>query len=167
MYERIKGSWLYDAYWRIADPQLVEQRKQELAFFRKTLVGFRKNDLIFDIGANRGVKVEIFLKLGARVVAVDPDVSNQKTLTERFLAYRLRRKPVVVVGTAVSERNGHEIFWVSEPGFAMNTLSARWAETLEKDPARFGRTFRVSGTETGGNDHIGRPDLDLWPAILY
>jgi FkbM family methyltransferase len=141
LYERLKGSCLYDAYWRIADPRIVEQRKQELAFFRKTLVGFRKNDLIFDIGANRGVKAGIFLKLGARVIAVDPDVSNQKTLAERFLAYRLRRKPVVVVGKAVSDRNGHETFWVSEPGFEMNTLNAKWAETLEKDPARFGRTF--------------------------
>ena len=141
LYERIKGSCLYDIYWRVADPRIVEQRKQELAFFRKILVGFRKNDLIFDIGANHGVKAEIFLKLGARVIAVDPDVSNQKTLTEHFLAYRLRRKPVVVVGKAVSDRNGHETFWVSEPGFEMNTLNAKWAETLKKDPARFGRTF--------------------------
>jgi FkbM family methyltransferase len=141
VYERIKGSCLYDAYWRVADPRLVEERKQELAFFRNTLVGFRKNDLIFDVGANRGVKAEIFLKLGARVIAVDPDVSNQKTLTERFLTYRLRRKPLVVVGKAVSDRNGRETFWVSEPGFEMNTLNAKWAETLEKDPARFGRTF--------------------------
>ena len=141
VYERIKGSCLYDAYWRIADPGTGERRKQELAFFRETLVGFRRNDLIFDIGANHGVKAEIFLKLGARVIAVDPDVSNQKTLTEHFLAYRLRRKPIVVVGKAVSDRNGHETFWVSEPGFEMNTLNAKWAETLEKDPARFGRTF--------------------------
>jgi FkbM family methyltransferase len=141
LYERVKGSWLYDAYWRIADPRLVEKRKQELDFFRKTLLGFRRNDLIFDIGANHGVKAEIFLKLGARVIAVDPDVSNQETLTKRFLAYRLRTKPVTVVGKAVSDRKGYETFWISEPGFEMNTLNARWAEALGKDPARFGRTF--------------------------
>jgi FkbM family methyltransferase len=141
LYERVKGSWLYDAYWTIADRRLIEQRTQELDFFRKTLVGFRKDALIFDIGANRGVKAEIFLKLGARVIAVDPDVSNQKTLTKRFLALRLRKKWIIVVPKAVSNRNGHEILWVSEPGFEMNTLNAKWAETLEKDPARFGRTF--------------------------
>jgi FkbM family methyltransferase len=135
----IKGSWLYDAYWTVADRSLVEQRRQEFNFFRKTLVGFRRNDLIFDIGANHGLKAEIFLKLGARVIAVDPDVSNQKTLTERFLALRLRKKPIVIVAKAVSARNGHETFWVSEPGFEINTLSAKWAETLGKDPARFGR----------------------------
>ena len=68
-------------------------------------------------------------------------MSNQKTLTERFLAYRLRKKSVIVVGKAVSDRNGHETFWISEPGFAMNTLSAKWMEALGNDPARFGRTF--------------------------
>jgi FkbM family methyltransferase len=142
LYERIKGSWLYDAYWRVADRSLIEQRRQEVDFFRKTLVGFRRNDLIFDIGANHGLKTRIFIELGARVIAVDPDGSNQKTLTERFLAYRLRKKPVVVVGKAVSDQNGHETFWVSEPGFEMNTLNPKWVETLGKDSARFGRTFQ-------------------------
>jgi len=144
LYERIKGSWLYDGYWRVADRRLVEQHKQELDFFRKTLVGFRRSDLIFDIGANRGLKTRTFLELGARVIAADPDASNQKTLTERFLTYRLRKKPVVVVGKAVSDRNGHEILWVSEPGFEMNTLNLKWARTLARDPARFGRTFEFS-----------------------
>ena len=144
LYSRVKGSCLYDAYWRIADSSLIEQRNQDLVFLRRTLAGFQKNDLIFDVGANRGVKTRTFLELGARVVAVDPDVSNQKTLTDRFLCYRLRPKPVVVVGKAVSDRNGQGTFWVSEPGFDMNTLNAKWAETLAKDPARFGRTLPVS-----------------------
>lgn len=124
------------------DRRIFKQHKQELDFFRKTLVGFRRHDLIFDIGANRGLKTRVFLELGARVIAADPDASNQKTLAERFLAYRLRKKPVVVVGKAVSDRNGHETFWISEPGFEMNTLNLRWAETLGRDPARFGRTFK-------------------------
>ena len=60
MYERIKGSWLYDAYWTIADRRLVEQRRKECDFLRKTLVGFRKNDLIFDIGLTEELKPESF-----------------------------------------------------------------------------------------------------------
>ena len=141
LYERIKGSWLYDAYWRIADRRVVQQYEEELTFFRNTLVGFRRNDLIFDIGANHGFKTRVFLELGARVIAVDPDERNQKILGERFLAYRLRKKPVIVVGKAVSDRNGHETFWISEPGSALNTLSSKWMEALGSDAARFGRTF--------------------------
>ena len=167
LYERVKGSWLYDAYWSIADRRLIEQRKEELDFFRKTLVGFRKNDLIFDIGANQGLKTGIFVELGARVIAVDPDVSNQKTLTERFLALRLRKRLIIVVPKAVSDRSGHEIFWVSKPGFEMNTLNARWAETLGKESREIRAHLRVSGKKRGRNDHIGAIDLNIWPALLY
>jgi FkbM family methyltransferase len=144
LYERIKGSWLYDAYWRVTDRRLIEQRKQEVDFLRKTLVGFRANDLIFDIGANQGLKTRMFLELGARVIAAEPDVSNQRVLTERFLAYRLRKKPVVIVGKAVGDQNGYETFWISAPGSAMNTLSSKWVETLGKDPMRFGRLFEFT-----------------------
>ena len=144
VYERIKGSWLYDAYWRIVDRRWVDQRKREIDFYRKTLVGLRPNDLIFDIGANRGFKTDIFLNLGARVIAIDPDKSNQDTLTQRFLAFRARKKPVVVVGKAVSDLNGFATLWVSEPGFEMNTLSCRWVEALKTDSKRFGRTHEFS-----------------------
>ena len=140
LYERIKGSRLYHLYWSVADRSFLEHRARELAFFRKTLVGFKRGDLIFDIGANQGLKTGIFLEMGARVVAVDPDASNQHALEQRFLAYRLRKKPLVVLGKAISDRNGLATFWVSEPGFEMNTLSEKWVEKLGTDPARFGRT---------------------------
>ena len=144
LYERVKGSWLYDTYWRIADPPRVEERRRELLFYRETLVGFRANDLIFDIGANEGLKTEIFLKLGARIVAVDPDAANLKTLTQRFLTLRFRKRPIVVVAKAVSDRNGSASFWIKAPGFEMNTLSGKWVEALEKNPSRFGRLFEFT-----------------------
>jgi len=45
----------------VADRRWIDARKRETEFFVKTLIGFRKGDLIFDIGANRGLKTRIFL----------------------------------------------------------------------------------------------------------
>ena len=42
-------------------------------FYRKLLAGLQRDGLIFDIGANMGAKTDIFLRLGARVVSVEPD----------------------------------------------------------------------------------------------
>lgn len=142
LYHRIKSSVAYDLYWRWADPQLIADQEAEIAFFRRHLDGLKANDLIFDIGANRGHKTHIFLRLGARVVAVDPDKSNQEALRESFLSYRLKRKPVEIVGKAVSERSGRETFWVDEPGSAKNTLNNKWVETLQRDGSRFGETLQ-------------------------
>jgi FkbM family methyltransferase len=138
VYQRAKASWIYDSYWSVADRRIIDDRRMEIDFYRNLLDGFRDGDLIFDIGANEGYKTGIFLNLGAKVVSVEPDETSQKILKQRFLKYRLRRKPLVIVPKAVSDRNVIERMWIDTPGSAKNTLSQKWAETLRSDGARFG-----------------------------
>jgi len=130
---------LYDFYWRIADQQIIDRRNSEVEFYRHLLKGFRKGDVVFDIGANHGQKTDVFLRLGARVVAVEPDEVNQDILRQKFRKYRLVKKPVTVVGKAVSDRSSKETMWIDEPGSAKNTLSQKWVETLRTDRERFGK----------------------------
>ena len=138
IYQRAKYSWIYDSYWSLANRSIIDDRKREIGFYRALLTGFRKGDLIFDIGANQGYKTGIFLKLGAKVVSVEPDKASQVILRQSFLQYRLRNKPVVIVPKAVSDKSGIVRMWIDAPGSAMNTLSQKWAETLRNDDTRFG-----------------------------
>ena len=138
LYERLKTSFIYDIYWRIMDDQYINARSKEVEFYRKLLEGFQAGDLILDIGANDGTKANIFLRVGARVVAVEPDEHNQEVIRQRFLGYRLFKKPVTIVGKAVSDRNAVETMWINAPGSWMNTLNPKWVETLKGDSTRFG-----------------------------
>src|SRR6187402_3023537 len=122
LYDRLKASIVYDAYWLICNPAVIRERTREVDFYRATLAGFRKGDLIFDIGANQGYKTDIFLRLGARVVAVDPDQLNQERLRRKFLTFRRVPAPVRIVGEAVSASSGVLRMWVDAPGSAKNTL---------------------------------------------
>jgi len=144
MLERVQNSVLYDIYWNLVDPELIPKRDNEEKFYRNLLNGFRPGALIFDVGANYGSKTDVFLRLGAKVLAIEPDESNQAVLQRRFLRYRLSRKPVTVVGKALSDRNSSETMWIESDGSALNTLSDKWAATLREDVARFGeaRDFR-------------------------
>jgi len=142
LYERAKSSWIYDLYWRLADRRIIDDRQREIDFYRNLLVRFHEGDLIFDIGANQGYKAGIFLRLGARVVAVEPDETCQETLRQKFLKFRLRNKPLVIVPKAVSDRNSTETMWIDTPGGAKNTLSQKWAESLKDDDARFGERLQ-------------------------
>lgn len=135
--QRLKVSGIYDLYWRVADRRWIDGRQREVAFYRNLLQGFHEGDLIFDIGANSGQKTDIFLRLGARVAAVEPDEICQGILREKFLRYRFSPKPVTIVGMAVSDRSSVETMWVSGPGSALNTLSVKWVEALKQDHARF------------------------------
>jgi FkbM family methyltransferase len=144
LYHRLKASTLYDCYWWIADNRIIDQREREVGFYRHLLNGYQTGELIFDIGANHGSKADIFLRLGARVVAVDPDEANVEILRQKFLDYRLRKKPIVVVDKAVSDNHGIETIWIDAPGSAKNSLSRKWVETLRKDDGRFGQAFKFS-----------------------
>lgn len=137
LYERAKASTVYDFYWKLADKKIIDDRNREVAFYKHVLKGFRAGDLIFDIGANEGFKTDIFLRLGAQVIAVDPDEVNQTALREKFLTYRIAKKPVRVVGKAVSDGNGSARLWIDQPGSAKNTLSEKWVNVLEVDDKRF------------------------------
>jgi FkbM family methyltransferase len=141
LYQRIKSSCLYDLYWNIADRRLIDDRSIEVEFYRNTLKGFRPGHVIFDVGANEGQKTDIFLRLGAKVVAVEPDERNQSILKQNFLSYRFIKKPVVIIGKALSDQNGAETMWIDEPGSAKNTLNPKWVETLRTDSSRFGKSL--------------------------
>jgi len=137
VYHRLQASCIYDLYWRIADRRLIEARSRQVDFYRNLLDGFHRSDLIFDIGANHGTKVDVFLRLGARVIAVEPDELCQEILREKFQRYRLAPKPVVIVGKALSDSAAKTEMWIDGPGSALNTLSQKWAETLKADKGRF------------------------------
>lgn len=146
LYHRLRASRLYDAYWMIANPRIIESREREIRFYSTVLEGFRPGALVFDIGANHGAKTDVFLRLGARVVAVDPDEANEWTLRQEFHRLRLRRKPVVIVAKAVSDSDAVETMWVDAPGSAKNTLNRKWVHVLQNDETRFGATLAFRET---------------------
>jgi FkbM family methyltransferase len=146
LYNRLKGSYLYDLYVYLSDRRLIDERDEQVRFYRSLLHGMKPGDLVFDIGANQGVKTDIFLRIGAQVVAADPDVANETVLKEKFLSFRLRPKPVVIIPKAVSDSESVATMWVDTPGSTMNTLSPKWVHTLRRDDERFGSPLQFADT---------------------
>jgi FkbM family methyltransferase len=138
IYNRVRASYAYELYWSLFDRSIVERIYSEVHFYRNVLAGFRPECLIFDVGANHGFKTDVFLRLGARVVAVEPDPTNQETLREMFLTFRLSPRPVVIVEKALSDKETVTTMWIDQPGSAKNTLSQKWVDTLKGDDERFG-----------------------------
>jgi FkbM family methyltransferase len=103
--------------------------------------------LIFDVGAHRGQRTDVFLHLGARVIAIEPDASNQRLLARRYCRNRSRENPVTVVGKAVSDANAVATMWVHAPGSGLNSLSSKWVLELGKDEGRFGCKVEFAGRQ--------------------
>jgi len=145
IYERIKASFIYDTFWWFADRSILEMRSNEVKFYRALLGTTPEKLLVFDIGANHGQKTDVFLRLGAQVVAIEPDKSNQEILAQQFLKLRLRPKPVTIIGKAESDKTAVATMWVDAPGSAKNTLSQKWVDTLRNDDERFGNKLEFAG----------------------
>jgi FkbM family methyltransferase len=153
---RLKSSSVRRLYWALAKRDVLASSKREEEFYRQLLVGFHPNDIIFDLGANEGAKTDTFLRIGARVVSVEPDTTCQGVLRDRFKGRLTRSDRFILVDKAASDKIGTERMWIDGPGSAVNTFSRKWAKHLMEHKESFkythyGMNFsesRLVGTTT-------------------
>lgn len=158
IWNRFGSSSIRRAYWSIAKRGNLVSSQREEAFYRKLLVGSQRGDLIFDIGANRGAKTEIFLRLGARVIAVEPDEACQAILRDRFLRYRIKSSPVTLVDRAASDKVGVEELFIDGPGSAVNTINRKWADYLRNNSETF--KYQHCGLQFSSSRLVGTTTID-------
>ena len=71
---------------RLHQPWARALRWEQVVYERRLYAQFvKRGDLVFDIGANEGVKTDAFLRQGARVIALEPDPRCVAILTRRFV----------------------------------------------------------------------------------
>lgn len=97
--------------------------------------------LAFDIGAHAGNRVRAFRRLGARVVAVEPQPGFVRVLR---LLYG-RDRDVAIVPIAVGRRPGEATLFVSDRTPTVSTLSSAWRQRVEQDPSFAGVAWREGG----------------------
>ncbi len=118
--------------------------------------------IVFDIGANKGNKADIFTSLSKKVICVDPDEKNNEILKARFQF----NKKISIECVAMSDHEGEETFYLLEEGEQLNTLSEKWKQVIESpNNQRFdeARNFKKSipvktNTLDGLIAKFGKPD---------
>ncbi len=99
-------------------------RDRRLARFYRALVG--PGDLCFDIGAHVGARVRLWNRLGARVIAVEPQPLFAQWLRRQFGA----SSQVVLVEAAVAAQPGIVTLHVSERTPTVSSLSLEWMQRV-------------------------------------
>jgi FkbM family methyltransferase len=98
-------------------------QKRLLKFYSQFI---KKGDLCFDIGANLGSRTEAFLKLGARVVAVEPQDSCIEKLKKKYG----NNKEVTLIKEAVGDSLGMGELMISDT-HTVSTMSKKWIDSLK------------------------------------
>ncbi len=106
----------------------------------------RPGDLVFDVGAHVGDRVASFHRLGARVVAVEPQPSMLKTLR---LLYG-RSKSVTIEALAVGREPGRARMLINVDNPTVSSISPAFVEAAHDAPGwetqRWGETIDVAVT---------------------
>jgi FkbM family methyltransferase len=110
-------------------PAAQAQRRRMLAFYGQFI---KSGDQVFDVGANIGNRTDVFLSLGARVVAVEPQPLCLKHLRRRFG----KNPRVSLVDKALGAQAGRTEMHVSDADM-ISSLSADWIAKVRAS-GRFG-----------------------------
>jgi FkbM family methyltransferase len=106
-------------------------RRRRLAHFYRAFI--QPGDLCFDIGAHVGGRAWLWLRLGARVLAVEPQPDCQ-TLLRLFYG---RHPQITLVEAAVGAAPGQADLYISRRAPTVTTLSAEWAAQVAARDASF------------------------------
>lgn len=113
----------------------VIHRKKALRFYSQFI---REGALCFDVGANVGDRTDIFLRLGAKVVSIEPQQKCIEILNREFGD----NPDVTIVATAVGEKEGSGRLAICEDAPTISTLSEKW-----KSEGRFSKDYRWSSVQ--------------------
>jgi len=102
-----------------------KERFRKRAKFYSQLVN--KGDLCFDIGANIGNRVEVFIELGAIVVAVEPQKSCFRVLRKKFGG----NPNVHVVNKALDKNAGTKEFFIDR-SHTLSSMSKDWIYSVKR-----------------------------------
>lgn len=112
-------------------PNGRRRRQKELQIYRQLVT---PGDLCFDVGANVGNTTGTFLRLGARVVCIEPQEGCMRVLERRFRS----RREVTLVRQALADRPGEGDLWICRHNDAIATMAESWI-TAVKNSGRMTR----------------------------
>ena len=136
---------LWDYYGVARSLRIYYGRPFHIRRMARFYAGFiRPGDLCFDIGAHVGSRIAAWSRLGARVVAVEP-----QPMFMRLLRRWYGRAPnVELIEQAVGSSPGEQLMLVSPRTPTLTTLSHGWASRVSEAPSFVGTRWDRSRTVT-------------------
>lgn len=116
----------------------------------------KQGDLCFDVGANKGNRTIIFLELGAKVVAIEPQKECYEYLQKKF------GDKIELVTKGLGEKESTEKLYVSELSL-ISSFSKSHVDMMQEDRfkgANWDKTVEIQMTTLDNLiNHFGVPDF--------
>jgi FkbM family methyltransferase len=121
-YGILTGWYRPGAFSRLFNQDYLAKFNQETSFYSTLL---KPSDLCFDVGANIGEKSEVLLKVGANVIAFEPQPDCVQELQARCIPYRNKLE---ICQSAVGAEIGEAELYISSYSSATSSFFQDWSE---------------------------------------
>jgi len=99
-------------------------KRQKMTEFYSQFVS--SGDIVYDVGANVGNRTAVFLALGAKVIAIEPQPNCVSKLSKRF------GNKATIVQTALSDREGTAVINLTSTS-TIASMNQDWINAVKKD----------------------------------
>jgi len=104
-------------------------------------------DLVFDVGANVGNRIEPLLQIGARVVAVEPQEKCYRVLKKKF------GNRIQLVTKGLDEKAGTKDFYISNAD-TISSFSSEWIKSVKDNRFKGYRWNKIVSVEMTTLDEL-------------
>jgi len=134
----VRNTGTYQRYsqWRKKVKRGFEKKKKMKELVRFYGEFLAKDSICFDIGANIGNRTEVFLKLGARVVVVEPQADCLQVLRQKFSS----SNQVSIVAKAIDAQPGTKELFVGHSS-TLASMSPEWIDRVSQAGRFEGHTW--------------------------
>ena len=139
----LRGLGLYSFTLDLENKLITLFKKSERKEFYSEFI--KSGDLVFDVGANKGNRTVIFLELGAKVIAVEPQKECYEHLTKRF------GDKIDLIKLGLGEKESTETMYVSGSTL-ISSFSKNHVDMMQED--------RFKGADWGDTIEIKMTTMD-------
>lgn len=126
--------------WPLYSSFLVEVQKKCIKKIYSRFV--KPSDLVFDVGANEGDIADVFLELGAEVVAIEPQPELVKKLKKRFR----RNKKIHIIQKGLSDKEEEKTFYINSKDRAISTFFEDWKKQEKYKKKMWDKKLKIKTT---------------------
>ena len=111
---------------RFVHPKIYKENKK-LFFERRAfyLSFLSANDLVFDVGANVGNRVEVFLSIKNKVIAIEPQNYCFEFLKKKF------GNAIIILKIALGSKKGNQPMYINSKTSTISSLSKDWIDIMK------------------------------------
>lgn len=106
------------------------QRFKDKRYFKKKVSFYNhfisRNDIVFDVGANNGKLIDVFLACNAKVIAVEPQPECIEILEKKY------NGKIHIIKEGLGSKKESRIMYLSNAS-TISTFSSEWVEKCKKD----------------------------------